>query len=72
MKKVFVLVEGLAGSTSAIVGVFPSKKAVRSYMRSEFPKATGAGREFASELYWEDDDGFWWRADEVAFFKEAK
>lgn len=69
--KVFVLFEGHAGSPADVLGVFETKQKLRDVMRAEFPKAKARMRKFPSELYWEDDDGFWFRAEEVAFFREV-
>lgn len=69
----FVLYEGHAGSEQSVVmAVFETKEMLCAVMRSEFPKAKARNRKCPTELYWEDDDGFWFRAEKVAFFRKAK
>jgi hypothetical protein len=69
--KVFVLFEGCAGSPPDVMAVFETKERLCQVMRSEFPKAKARNRKFPSELYWEEDDGFWFRAEKIAFFRRA-
>ena len=71
--KAFVLYEGCVGSDRPdVMGVFETKETLCAVMRAEFPKAKARNRKCPSELYWENDDGFWFRAEKVAFFGRAK
>jgi hypothetical protein len=66
--KVFVLFEGYGGGPAQVLGVFANKKRLCGIMAKEFPSAKPRNRKSPSELYWEEDDGAWFRAEQVVFF----
>ena len=69
--KIFILFEGYTGDDSGYpVAAFRTKKALREFVRTRYPKARGEERQTPSELYWQwnregpHDAGGWLRADD--------
>lgn len=62
--KIHILMTGLRGDCQGYPeAAFKTKKALREFMRKEFPEARGTNRMEPNELYWEDEHGGWARCD---------
>jgi hypothetical protein len=56
--KIHILFDGNSGDESGIaIAAFRTKKALRAYVREEYPWARGEQRDAPSELYWQWHDG---------------
>lgn len=62
--KIHILMTGLRGNYHGYPeAAFKTKKALRNYIKSEFPEARGVNRMEPGELYWEDESGWWAKCD---------
>jgi hypothetical protein len=61
--KIYVLLNG-HGANGLPEAAFKTKKALRDYIKQEYPDAKGTNRMEKDELYWELDGG-WFNCEEV-------
>jgi len=63
--KIHILMTGLRGDCQGYPqAAFKTKKDLKRYVKKEYPEARGINRMEPNELYWEDEQGRWFRCDD--------